>query len=342
MRVRWVFGASPCRRLRRVSALCAVVALAGCVQAPTRSGADAGTAERILGRSDRYLVVKPAAADDYRALAARHLGDSARYWWIEDANQGRPPATLPGVVIPLQEPSPGGFREGGFQTVPVLAYHKLGDVPAPMTVTAVAFEAQMRYLRDHGYRVVSLADFSRFIEGRAGLPARAVVITFDDGHQSIYRIAYPILKRYGYPATLFMYSDYIENGGLTWAQLKEMAVGGIFTIQPHSRTHGNLAVRWEEESGTDYARRVADETRTPGEKLAANLGNTMFAFAYPYGDANDTVIAELEKQGYAMGLTVMPGSNAAFAPPFLLRRSMIFGDRDMDAFRDALGVWQDI
>jgi peptidoglycan/xylan/chitin deacetylase (PgdA/CDA1 family) len=68
-------------------------------------------------------------------------------------------------------------------------------------------------------------------------------VTIDDGHRSIYRIAFPLLKEFGYPATLFVYSDYIDHGGLRWQELDEMVESGLITVQSHSKTHDNLTRR---------------------------------------------------------------------------------------------------
>lgn len=294
----------------------------------------------VIGRSDKYLVVVPEAGDNYRTLAKRHLGDASRDWQIEDANDGADIASLASVVIPLKPPAPGGFRDGGYQTVPILAYHKLGGNAAAMTVTADMFRRQMTYLRDNDYRVIPLSLLPAFLDGRQALPERAVVITFDDGHQSIYHVAYPILKEFEFPATLFMYTDYIQNGGLKWSQLKEMTGSGIFSIQPHSKTHANLAVQWDDEADKSYHQRLSNETRLASRKLETKLRDDMYAFAYPYGDANERVVKELSDQGFQLGLTVQPGANPMFAAPFMLRRNMIFGNRDMERFKAALIVHQ--
>ena len=298
--------------------------------------------EHVIGRSDKYLVVVPRPGDDYAALALRYLRDPARAWQIEDANDSAPLQALDTVVVPLGAPEPGGFYGDSYQTVPILAYHKFGDTPSPMTVTREMFLAQMQYLAEHDYRVVRLRDLPDFLAGRKALPQRAVIITFDDGHQSIYRVAFPVLKRFGFPATLFIYTDYIENGGLKWDQLGEMIDSGLFELQPHSKTHANLAVRWDDESDKRYAERLDQETRLSGQKLREHLVDPLYAFAYPYGDANDQVIDVLRGEGYALGLTVMRGANATFAPPFLLRRNMIFGTRGMAQFREALIVRQQL
>jgi peptidoglycan/xylan/chitin deacetylase (PgdA/CDA1 family) len=198
----------------------------------------------------------------------------------------------------------------------------------------------MNYLKTHGYRVIPLADLPPFLRGESALPKRSVVLTIDDGHRSVYQVAYPILKAFGYPATLFVYSDYIDHGGLHWEELEEMAGSGLISVQSHSKTHGDLASRSPGESAARYRRRLRDEVSTPTALLRRRLGRKVDFYAYPYGDANAQVIDELRVNGLHLGLTVQPHGNPAFAYPYLLRRTMIFGQRDLAAFQSALEVYR--
>ena len=115
--------------------------------------------------------------------------------------------------------------------------------------------------------------------------------------------------------------------------MREMTVGGLIEIQPHSKTHSNLAVRQPDESEARYRERVRREVEAPIEAIRANLGGRSLAYAFPYGDVNDAVVAELRARGLALGVTVTPGGNPFYAPPFMLRRTMVFGGDDLDAFR---------
>ena len=90
-------------------------------------------------------------------------------------------------------------------------------------MTTAVFSEQMRYLKENHYHVISMADLADFLAYRRALPAKAVVINLDDGYRSSYEIAYPILKAYGFTATLFIYTDFIgaSANSLTWDQLQE-------------------------------------------------------------------------------------------------------------------------
>jgi len=84
----------------------------------------------------------------------------------------------------------------------------LKDVSLPLCAPTSVFDQQMRYLKDNHYRVISLNELLDFLNYRHAIPKRSVLITIDDGYRSAYDIAYPILKKYGFKATLFIYTDF--------------------------------------------------------------------------------------------------------------------------------------
>ena len=320
-------------------AIATILVGSGCSLMETRIVGNSGS--RVIARSGDYIVLR-VGTEDAHALAARYLGDEDRYWQIEDAN---PPGAIgPGaeIIIPLQQGNTTAVDMQGYQTVPVLCYHRFGDRGTKMTISVSRFREQMQYLKDKGYRVIPLQDLIAFLKGERQIPQRAVVLTVDDGHRSIYESAFPVLKEFGFPATLFLYTDYINNGGLNWDQLIEMIGSGLITVQPHSKTHDNLTLKVNGETQQEYLRRVGQEVRFPKQRLAEQLPGVPVAYAYPFGDANDEVVAALKREGLSVGLTVHSGGNAAFAYPYLLRRSIVFGDRDMEAFKSLLVTYKSI
>jgi peptidoglycan/xylan/chitin deacetylase (PgdA/CDA1 family) len=284
---------------------------------------------------DRDFIVLRVGNDTARTLARRYLRDEDLYWIIEDANS-EPIAPGQQIVIPLQTENPTGIEYNRYQTVPILCYHRFGKGSGRMELSPKKFRQQMEYLKKNDYRVIPLKDLVGFLKGEQQLPKRAVVLTIDDGHRSIYKEAFPILKQYNYPATVFVYSDYINNGGLKTEELNALKRSGLISIQPHSKTHSNLAVRQAGESKSQYQRRVSQEVSVPNQKLTKQLGGKTRYYAYPFGDSNDLVIEELRANGIQLGLTVQRQANAAFTYPYLLHRTMIFGDRDMRAFKKSL------
>ncbi|MES9861284.1 MAG: polysaccharide deacetylase family protein [Candidatus Thiodiazotropha sp. LLP2] len=297
------------------------------------------TSSTVIAKDSDFVVLR-VGKDDAPSLARRYLGDKDLAWIIEDANY--PDSITAGneIIIPLKNNNPTGIEFDGYQTVPILCYHRFGEKGGRLEVTPQQFRQQLAYLSENGYRVIHLHELYDFLSGDQVLPKRAVVLTIDDGHRSIFEIAYPMLKEFEFPATVFIYSDYMNNGGLKTKQLLAMKKSGLISIQPHSKTHSNLAVRKVDEGKAEYRKRVRDEVKIPSSKLSAELSAKPRYFAYPFGDTNNQVIDELKANGLLLGLTVRPAANAAYTYPYLLNRSMIFGDRGMDDFISKLITFQ--
>jgi peptidoglycan/xylan/chitin deacetylase (PgdA/CDA1 family) len=238
------------------------------------------------------------------------------------------------VVIPLRIRNALGVYASGYQTIPILCYHRFGPRATKLNVAPAAFEAQMEYLARNGYTVITLKRLARFLEGTEPLPAKTVAITIDDGYRSTYEIAYPILRKFGFPATVFLYTDFVgASDAMTWPQMKEMEASGLIDIQPHSKSHANLALRLPGETEAKYKERIKREVDMPVAVLRDRLGDGSFTYAYPYGDVNEWVVDLLTSQKVTLGVTVTPGGNGFFAYPFMLRRSMVFGDQDLEGSR---------
>ena len=299
----------------------------------------------VLGRSDRLVIYQPRAGDRFAGFAARFLGDAALGWSIADANaqrDGSGAANLPEpgkpLIVPLRAFNVAGVDGDRYQTVPILCYHRFGNVASKMVITPERFAAQLEWFARNDYRVIPLADLRPFLEGRRALPQRAVVITIDDGYESVHRLAFPLLKKYGFAATVFAYTDFIgSSDALSFAQLQEMAGSGLIDVQSHSKSHRNLVERSAGETDQRYRANIDAELRVPREVLGKRVsGINVRHVAYPFGDANQVVLDSAAQQGYELGATVTPGGNAFFAQPLLLRRTMIFGDLDLDGFKSKL------
>jgi peptidoglycan/xylan/chitin deacetylase (PgdA/CDA1 family) len=308
-----------------------------------RPAPDAGSAARgdVAGRHERLLVYVPAAGDALPAIAARFLGSADLAWRIADANGQRwQVAAGEPLVVPLADPDPAGVTADGYQTVPILCYHRFGGGTSKMILSPANFEAQLDWLARNHYRVLRLSELAGFLAGRQAVPQRSVVITIDDGYETVYRHAFPALKKYGFPATLFVYSDFIgSRDGLSWAQLQEMAASGLVDIQAHSKSHRNLVERGASETDASYRQSIESEVRQPRvvlERGLAAVGVRVNHFAYPFGDANELVLDAMRRNDYQLGVTVNPGGNPFFAHPMMLRRTMIFGDYDLDDFKARL------
>jgi peptidoglycan/xylan/chitin deacetylase (PgdA/CDA1 family) len=326
------------------AALVAAIVLAGCAQAPQRPPAEPEASPTqegvVLARDDAFAVVVAGTGEDLGALAQRYLGDRGKRWRIaefNDVDEVRPGQT---VVIPLKVTNPTGVYPNGYLTVPILCYHRFGARPSQLAVTPAAFEAQMDYLARNGYHVIPLSSLVGFLERGEPVPRKSVVLTIDDGYRSTYEVAFPILRKYGFQATVFLYSDFVgAPDAMTWPQMKEMEASGLIDIQPHSKTHANFATRLAGETDAKYRDRIRMEVDTPIRLIQERLAAPSFAFAFPYGDVNETVVDLLKRDGVRLGLTVTPGGNGFYAYPFMLRRSMVFGGDGIDVFRSKLATF---
>jgi peptidoglycan/xylan/chitin deacetylase (PgdA/CDA1 family) len=337
--------------MRAACLLLLACALAGCrTAAPPPVGPPAPAAPtaaapvlsgEVLGQSDRLVVYQPGLEDSLRSIAARFLGSAERDWVIAEFNgitraePGQP------LAVPLKPMNAVGVQPDQYQTIPMLCYHRFGNGNgnggSKMTVSEANFAQQLDWLAKSGFRVIRLAQLLAFLEGKEALPKRSVVITIDDGYESVHRVALPLLRKHGFPATLFVYTDFIGAGGaLSWSQLQDLAASGLVDVQAHSKSHRNLIERLAGEGDAQYRQGLEAEARVPRELLERRLPVAVRHYAYPYGDANEQVLEVLTQQHFQLGVTVNPGGNAFFAQPLMLRRTMIFGDHDLEAFKARL------
>jgi peptidoglycan/xylan/chitin deacetylase (PgdA/CDA1 family) len=268
------------------------------------------------------------------------LGDREKSWVIEDANEGTPFVKGRMIVVPLREENKAGLAPEGYQVVPILCYHHFNETcKTPLCMTVQDFDGQMRYLKENGYRSISLAQLYDFLNYRKAIPKRSVVITIDDGYSSVYDIAYPILKKYGFRATLFLYTDFagVARSAVTWQQVKEMKDYG-FEVGSHTVSHCDLTKKQAAEDGKTYVERIRKELIDSKQIIDRKLNQDTVFFAFPYGSYNQQVIKLCEDAGYMMGVSVKKGSNPFFADPFALKRNQILKG-DMDYFVSRLGTF---
>lgn len=287
------------------------------------------------------LTVK--SGDTLPALASKYLKDPTLAWMIADFNETDTISPGQELIIPLTPYAIGGLSLSGYQTVPVLSYHRFSETKRDkMTVTVAAFEEQMKLLKDRGYHVITLDQLFDFLDFKKQLPRRSVVLTIDDGWRSAYDMAFPILKKYGYPATLFVYTDLITGSKktLSWELLLEMANNGI-DIQCHTKTHRNLAILKEKESFKDYYESLDKEIFEAARIIKEKMNKDVNYFAYPYGTTNHLIIALLKKYGFRGAFTVKHGGNPFFVNNYAVNRTMIYGDFDLTQFEKKLDIFSD-
>jgi peptidoglycan/xylan/chitin deacetylase (PgdA/CDA1 family) len=248
----------------------------------------------------------------------------------------QPAATAAATSAPVVAASPRINKPVVDQTAQVIiyCYHRLVDkVRYPGTeITPAAFEAQMKELKDKGITVISLQDLLAWKRGEKNIPSRSAVITFDDGWKSQYEVAWPIMKKFGYPFTLFIYTEGVRGGALgggeaiTWEQLADLRDNGV-DIQAHSATHQDLreghnvmviepgGKRTKKKlTGADYEKWVHNEVVGCKELLEQRLGIKVNCYAVPFGNYNEHVKELARNAGYEAMFTVY-GQPITFTSP---------------------------
>jgi peptidoglycan/xylan/chitin deacetylase (PgdA/CDA1 family) len=209
------------------------------------------------------------------------------------------------------------------QTI-IFCYHRLVDkIRYPGTeITPVAFETQMKELKDRGITVIPMQDLLAWKRGEKNIPPRCAVISFDDGWKSQYEVAWPIMKKFGYPFTMFIYTEGVRGGSLgggeaiTWEQLADMRDNGV-DIEAHSATHQDLREGHTimvanpggkktrtKLTGSAYEQWVESEVVGSKQLLEQRLGIKVNCFAVPFGNYNEHVKELARNAGYEAMFTV--------------------------------------
>jgi len=192
--------------------------------------------------------------------------------------------------------------------IPIILYHNLNPtVPGSMTITPQKFQANLKLLKDNGFTFITLKEAVEYLQGkRMTLPPKPVVLTADDGWESVYTYMYPIIKKLNIPVTLFIYPESISSGNhfLSWNQLKELKDTGLFDIQGHTYSHPNFKIAKRKLSPVAYEQFVWKELSTSKEMLEDKLGIKVTLLAWPFGIYNNYLENEAKKAGYIMAFTI--------------------------------------
>jgi peptidoglycan/xylan/chitin deacetylase (PgdA/CDA1 family) len=200
------------------------------------------------------------------------------------------------------------------RNLPILLYHRVDAGPAEddhfrLRISPQSFEQQMRYLKRHGYRSLSLEEFVLHVKTGTQFLPKTLVITFDDGYESTFTTAFPTLREYGFVATTFIITDFVgqkriwpgqrPSSFLSWDQIREMSRAG-FSFGSHTCTHPSLIKLPPEQ--------VWSEIRKSKVCLEDQLGVPIVTFAYPGGHQNEflqRIVAQAHYQA-ACGVDVGP------------------------------------
>ena len=240
------------------------------------------------------------------------------------------------AVLPAAcPPSAGSAESDRFIAV---TYHDITDKPvAPDDFTPEKFIEQLGFFRAAGFHPVSMNDILEAAAGKKALPERALLLTFDDGYESFYKIVYPALKLYSYPAVLSIVTSwtdrrdapgafYKEKQFMSWDQVREVAASGLVTMATHSdglhklvasNPQGNIepagvtfvydrtSSSYETEEG--FRRRIRADMEKTLAVFGEKLGKKPVVYTWPYGAYNMIALEEGKKAGFAVFLTLDDG-----------------------------------
>lgn len=226
--------------------------------------------------------------------------------------------------------------------LPILMYHhmlKSSKLLGDYTITPTEFENDLKYLKEHGYTTIQVQDLISFCNGESTLPEKPVMITFDDGYESVYEYAYPLLKQYGMKAVVSIigyYTDlyskteekHINYSHLTWTQLREMVESSVFEIQNHTyNMHGNNTRRGlrkkDGETEEEYCSAISADLLQVQNEVKRNLGIAPTTFTYPFGYITKTSKQIIRDLGFQASFSCEEGINVLSGNPeelYLLMR----------------------
>ena len=211
--------------------------------------------------------------------------------------------------------------------LPILVYHKIDRIPPGSRypknyVTPEQFAAQLAFLARHGYTSISFLDYLAYRRGERRLPRRVIILTFDDGYRLTRTIALPLMRQYGFGATIFLVTAYVGKTNL-WdadeiqeplldaSDIRDMQETGI-EFGSQTATHAHLAALRPVE--------VLRELRTSREQLGALLGKPVAVLSYPYGEYTQDTLQFARDSGYEAGVTVRERMNRDATDLLELRR----------------------
>lgn len=220
----------------------------------------------------------------------------------------------------------------------VLLYHDIverfeSEKHHHSTLTTDQLREQLRMLKEHGFRIIPMKSFVRFMLEGKPVPANAVVLTFDDGYESFYKAAFPVLQEFGVPASNFVVgisSDLFNPDAephLTWDQMRELQAKGMefyshtYDLHRYVRTDPQgqvgpaltsrlyLEQKKRQETDTEFRKRIAADLNFMEKRLRQELGAQPKLLAFPFGSYDEAVVEEGSKAGVELFFTVEEGLN---------------------------------
>ena len=212
--------------------------------------------------------------------------------------------------------------------LPILTYHRIGALTGDHvpTVSAQAFEWQLAFLARHRYQVLSLDALVGLMDRGEPMPRRSTLITFDDGYEGVYSIAWPLLRRFRLASALFVTPNEVGLPGfISWKQVNEMVRDGV-TIGSHTMNHRYLPFVSED--------RLPEEISESKRAIEQQIGVPVHYFSYPVGGYTPLVQVTVKHAGYRAACTTNRAWSRNGMDPFALRRIKVT-ERD----RTPLFLW---
>ncbi len=211
-------------------------------------------------------------------------------------------------------------------------YHYIRPLPGPedpigrgLSVDPESFRAQLHWLATHGYTPITLSELAAIRQGRLPAPAKPVVLTFDDGYRDFYENAWPLLRSYGFHATVFVITGFLDTPRyLTWDMVRELDRSGLVEIGGHTVHHVDLT----QASDKDLVQELTDCQRA----LSEALGHSVVSFAYPAGKFDSRVEAATAQAGYRIAVTTQPGWSGVADDWLALPRLRVRGEMSLAEF----------
>jgi peptidoglycan/xylan/chitin deacetylase (PgdA/CDA1 family) len=218
--------------------------------------------------------------------------------------------------------------------IPIILYHRIAVSPINSNyyVPPEHFEEQIKLLHDWGYATITTQMLVQAIQEGIALPPRPILITFDDGVQSVYDSALPVMQKYGFTGVAYIVNNYMNSQDQTYMrpdQVKQLAAAG-WEIGSHSLNHIDL---------TRAPERQRNEVVESRKQLEAELGIPVLTFAYPFGSLDSSAVDYVHYAGYIAAMGLGPTVDQGIGNLFNLQRRDIKGSYDLRLFASFL-PWQ--
>ncbi|HET7034249.1 MAG TPA: polysaccharide deacetylase family protein [Thermomicrobiaceae bacterium] len=242
--------------------------------------------------------------------------------------QPSPALAFTPTATPIPSP-PATPSAGQTEPVPIVMYHYVRPDPGPgdpagedLSVTPEDFAAEMDYLAAQHYTTMTLGELEVVRERRAPLPARPVVLTFDDGYRDFYTDAWPVLRRHHFKATIFVITGVVGSERyLSWDMIRELDGSGLIEVGSHTVDHPELPALSDAQARAE----IVDSKKT----LEEHLGHPVVAFSYPAGHYTQREVDDVRQAGYGCAVTTRGAFARAGDPALELPRFRIHGTRGL-------------